>query len=124
VKDSFSIAKEALRVSPYVADKLQEVNKFVLLPEEKEGGGVNTQLHDTAIFVNKALIGSEWPVPGKHCTIGSKRADVSTFYQVGELSIYLSIYLWEGRRGFVAALHVSVHLSDGAACFTMLRIVI
>lgn len=78
-------------MSPYVADKLQEVNKFVLLPEEKEGGGVNTQLHDTAIFVNKALIGSEWPVPGKHCTIGSKRADVSTFYQVGELSIYLSL---------------------------------
>ena len=86
MKDSFSIAKEALRVSPYVADKLQEVNKFVLLPEEKEVGGVTTHLHDTAIFVNKALIGSEWPVPGKHCTIGSKRADVSTFYQVGELS--------------------------------------
>jgi hypothetical protein len=97
VKDSFSIAKEALRVSPYVADSLQEVNKFVLLPEEKEGGSVDTttmhhpsQLHDTAIFVNKALIGSEWPVPGKHCTIGSKRADVSTFYQVGDRSIYHS----------------------------------
>jgi len=122
VKDSFSIAKEALRVSPYVADKLQEVNKFVLLPEEKEGRGVTTQLHDTAIFVNKALIGSEWPVPGKHCTIGSKRADVSTFYQVVDLSIYLS--MGGGGGGFVAALHVSVHLSDGAACFTMLRIVI
>lgn len=120
MKDSFSIAKEALRVSPYVSDSLQEVNKFVLLPEEKEGGGINTaittQLHDTAIFVNKALIGSEWPVPGKHCTIGSKRADVSTFYQVGDLSIDRSI-THQGGMQCCMPVSASVTMLHAVRCF-------
>jgi hypothetical protein len=70
-------------MSPYKARR-DEVDKFILLPLlplETEGVNTTTQ-HDIALFVNKKLIGSEWPVSGKHCTIGSKRADVSTFYHV------------------------------------------
>ena len=73
-------------MSPYVALRRDEVDKFILLPLlPLETEGVNTTTttqHDIALFDNKKLIGSEWPVSGKHCTIGSKRADVSTFYDV------------------------------------------
>ena len=38
------------------------------------------QHHSKSIFVNKQLK-SEWPIPAKHCTIGSNRLDVKAFYQ-------------------------------------------
>eukprot|EP00981_Chlorochromonas_danica_P015436 scaffold12089_cov176-Ochromonas_danica.AAC.14 len=91
VAASFAIAKEALKVSPYVPNSVLEGEKFILLPEahdlpaatssvdgsEKSSAADRTRLlHGKTIFQSRVV--SEWPERGQ-CTIGPNRTDVDTF---------------------------------------------
>jgi hypothetical protein len=96
VRDSFSIAKEALKSSPYVPHSHLEGAKFVLLPDHAAltakaeaaagsgaGGAVDinpeaiANYHNTVLFRCKPVV--DWPLPGKHCTMGPNLVDVKTF---------------------------------------------
>ncbi len=86
MSDSFSIAKEALKASPFVANSNLEGDKFVLLPEELNNESNNTtvttprsnsrRLHSHSIFSTNTV--AQWPQPGQ-CVIGSSRCDVAVF---------------------------------------------
>lgn len=79
VSDSFAIAREALKTSPYVPDSALEGEKFILLPDVKEGG-VDTELipAEKPIFAAEAQ-NVDWPQPG-HCTVGPNRTDIKKVY--------------------------------------------
>jgi len=102
VKSSFLIAKEALKSSPYVPDSLLEGAKFILLPDYANetadaggsggSGGINSGAddgsgisnhHNKAIFPSRPVV--DWPVPGKHCTMGANLIDVKTFISSNHL---------------------------------------
>eukprot|EP01034_Spumella_vulgaris_P022664 gene22664-28808_t len=97
VRDSFDIAKEALKVSPYVPDSVLEGDKFILLPDGTElldpsdpnapvlngngeivdavtGAIIPRPQHNKSIFVNRSV--ANWPSSG-HCTMGPNHTDVS-----------------------------------------------
>jgi hypothetical protein len=98
VKASFDIAKEALKLSPYVPDGVFEGDKFILLPEighpksleQKKPSGesttstnsgpppvvVDAKYHDNSLFANRSSI--DWPQLGQ-CTIGPNRTDLKQF---------------------------------------------
>jgi hypothetical protein len=87
VKNSFLIAREALKLSPYVSDRVLEGDKFVLLPDftgiagenlsEPGGPAVRADHHSQAIFPSRPVC--DWPIPGKHCTMGPNLIDVRAF---------------------------------------------
>ncbi len=60
MRQSFDIAREALKASPYVPDSVLEGEKFVLLPEDA--------LHDRRVF--QAAPVSKWPHPHSNHIIG------------------------------------------------------
>ena len=68
VKQAFDIAREALKASPYVRDSIIEGDKFILLPEQKEG---MAPLHDDIIFTARSV--GMWPAPGQ-CMYGVQSA--------------------------------------------------
>lgn len=84
VEDSFQIAKEALKASPYVPDSLLEGEKFILLPDKatfeitgKDGTSAPlNELHNKVIFQNRTV--KNWPGAGQ-CTIGPNYTDVDAF---------------------------------------------
>lgn len=86
VKNSFLIAREALKLSPYVSDRVLEGDKFVLLPDYAgiagesltEGAApITAHHHNQAIFPSRPVC--DWPVPNRHCTMGPNLIDVRTF---------------------------------------------
>lgn len=85
VLDSFSIAKEALKASPYVPDSVLEGEKFILLPEitttEDESAQYKLDqfqiLHNKVIFSNRTV--AEWPPTANHCTMGRNKTETNTF---------------------------------------------
>lgn len=91
VKNSFSIAKEALKSSPYVPDSLLEGAKFILLPDYStvtneahlDAFEVASNHHNKVIFPSRPVV--DWPMPGRHCTMGPNLIDVKTFLQSNRL---------------------------------------
>jgi ABC-type dipeptide/oligopeptide/nickel transport system ATPase component len=85
VKNSFSIAREALKLSPYVSDRVLEGDKFILLPDystvtadlQLDEASLAENHHSKAIFPSRPVV--DWPMPGKHCTMGPNLIDVKTF---------------------------------------------
>ena len=70
MQQSFDIAREALKASPYVPDSVKEGEKFVLLPEAKPavaGDVPPLPLHDVPIFFGRPV--DSWPGPGQ-CLLG------------------------------------------------------
>ena len=68
VQQAFDIAREALKASPYVRDSVIEGDKFILLPEQREG---TPPLHDAPIFTARSV--GMWPAPGQ-CVYGAQSA--------------------------------------------------
>ena len=66
VQQSFDIAREALKASPYVRSVI-EGEKFILLPEQK----AVPPLHDASIFTARSV--GMWPAPGQ-CVYGPQSA--------------------------------------------------
>jgi hypothetical protein len=56
VQKSFNIAREALKVSPYVSNSVLEGDKFILLPEDAS--------HDQPMF--SCPVVSNWPLAGRY----------------------------------------------------------
>ena len=73
VRDSFDIAKEALKVAPCVFASHLEGNKFILLPD-----GLELPSHDKALFNNRTV--ETWSKTG-HCTTGPNHTDLSVATQ-------------------------------------------
>ena len=92
---SFSIAKEALKNSPYVANSLLEGEKFILLPDSSPtptvtsssitatttvssiDTTVSVRMHDEVMFNSREV--SHWPPTPMHCTIGRVPTNVTAF---------------------------------------------
>eukprot|EP00428_Durinskia_dybowskii_P077265 CAMPEP_0170354716 /NCGR_PEP_ID=MMETSP0117_2-20130122/257_1 /TAXON_ID=400756 /ORGANISM="Durinskia baltica, Strain CSIRO CS-38" /LENGTH=1034 /DNA_ID=CAMNT_0010608705 /DNA_START=686 /DNA_END=3790 /DNA_ORIENTATION=+ len=91
VKNAFAIAREALKLSPYVSDRVLEGDKFILLPDysfvaseaQLDDFSVGANHHNKAVFPSRPVV--DWPIPGKSCTMGANLVDVTSFLAANRL---------------------------------------
>ena len=82
VQQSFDIAREALKASPFVADSLLEGEKFILLPDgSRDPARGPLMSHDVPVF--KARPVAAWPAPGQ--LVFGPRSNNDDFETLGSL---------------------------------------